>query len=140
MMSQATLGVDVGSVRIGVAICEAPDLPSVPLTTIIHTNRKADIEAILKLALERSATRIVVGNPIRMDGTIGPAAEKAGAFVRDLRASFAGEVIEQDERFTTAAAARRLRDLPLSGSKRRRRVDELAAVEILDAFFARGAR
>jgi len=136
-MSGSILGVDLGSARIGIAICEAPGLPAVPLTTLAHTNRQEDIAAILSLARERKATRIVVGNPIRMDGTAGPAAQGAGVFMRELQKRFDGEVIAQDERLTTASAARRLREIPLSGSKRRRRVDQIAAVEILDAYLAK---
>ena len=136
-MNGAVLGVDLGAARIGIAICEAPGLPAVPLTTIPHTNRQEDIAAIVSLAHERKATRIVVGNPIRMNGTAGPAAQLAGTFMRELQRRFDGEVVAQDERFTTAAAARRLRDIPVSGSKRRRRIDQIAAVEILDAYLAK---
>ena len=138
-MSGPILGVDLGSARIGVAICEAPGLPAVPLTTIAHTSRQEDIAAILSLARERRVTRIVVGNPIRMDGTAGPAAQAAGRFMRELQSQFDGEVIAQDERLTTAAAARRLRDIPVSGSKRRRRIDQIAAVEILEIYLAKKA-
>ncbi|HXN09382.1 MAG TPA: Holliday junction resolvase RuvX [Candidatus Acidoferrales bacterium] len=136
-MNGSILGVDLGAARIGIAICEAPGLPAVPLTTIAHTNRHDDIAAIVSLARERKATRIVVGNPILMNGTAGPAAQLAGVFMRELQRRFDGEVIAQDERFTTAAAARRLRDIPVSGSKRRRRIDQIAAVEILDAYLAK---
>ena len=139
-MNGSILGVDLGAARIGIAICEAPGLPAVPLTTIAHTNRQDDIAAIVSLARERKATRIVVGNPIRMNGTAGPAAQLAGVFMRELQRRFDGEVIAQDERFTTAAAARRLRDIPVSGSKRRRRIDQIAAVEILDAYLAKESR
>jgi putative Holliday junction resolvase len=136
-MKFAVLGVDLGSKRIGIAICEAPGLPAVPLTTILHHSRARDIEAIIGLAHERNARTIVVGNPLRLDGTIGPASEKAGAFIRDLQAQFDGEVVAADERLTTAAAARKLQDLPSSGSTRRRYVDQLAAVEILNSCISR---
>ena len=135
-MSGAILGVDLGSVRIGVAIREAPGLPAVPLTTIAHATWASDVAALLRLAAERNADRIVIGNPVRMDGTPGGAAQRVAAFIRELRSQFKGEVVAQDERFTTISAARRLRDLPMSGSKRRRHVDELAAVEILNAYLA----
>ncbi len=138
-MSEAILGVDLGSVRIGIAICEGQGLPPVPLTTIAHTSWKADVAAVARLAVERGVRRIVVGNPIRMDGSAGPAAQRAGAFVRELRAHFDGDIVAWDERFTTAVAAKKLRDLPVSGSKRRRHVDELAAVEILTAYLAEGS-
>jgi putative Holliday junction resolvase len=136
-MNEAVLGIDYGSVRIGVAICEALGLPAVPLTTIEHTSWSSDIAAIAALARARSAGRIVVGNPIRLDGTAGTQSRKVAAFVRELQAAFDGEVIAVDERLTTAAAAKKLRELPVSGSTRRRHIDELAAVEILNSYLAR---
>ena len=139
-MSDAVLGVDVGTARIGIAICEAPGLPAVPLTTVLHTTWRGDVEAVASLASARGARCIVVGNPMRMDGSSGPAAQRIAAFITDLRQHFAGEVVSYEERFTTAIAQRRLRDLPMSGGKRRRHVDELAAVEILSAYLAQGMR
>ena len=139
-MNEALLGIDYGSARIGVAICEAPGLPAVPLTTIGHESWAADIAAIVALARERGARRIVVGNPIRLDGAAGTQALKVTAFARELQAAFDGEVIAQDERLTTAAAAKKLRELPVSGSTRRRHIDELAAVEILNSYLARQGR
>lgn len=136
-MSTAVLGIDYGSVRIGVAICEAPGLPAVPLTTIAHESWAEDIAAIVGLARERDVGRIIVGCPVRLDGTAGAQAHKVGAFIRELQARYEGEVVAQDERFTTAAAAKKLRELPVSGSKRRRHIDELAAVEILNSYLAR---
>jgi putative Holliday junction resolvase len=139
-MSRAILGIDLGSVRIGVAICEGAGLPAVPLTTLVHSNNAADIDAVVRLARERGAERIVVGYPIRMDGSAGPAAKKADVFIRKLQARFDGEVVPQDERLTTAAAAKKLQTLATSGSKRRRHIDELAAVEILSSYLARENR
>ncbi len=139
-MSNATLGLDVGSVRIGVAICEGPSLPAVPLTTIQRTSKARDFEVVIRLATERGADTIVVGYPLRLDGSVGPAAEKIDAFVKGLRGQFHGQVFIQDERLTTAVAAKKLRDLDLSGSKRRDHVDELAAVEILSSYLAHRER
>ena len=133
-MNDAILAVDVGSVRIGLAIAERPDLPAMPLSTIAHTSRRADVDAVVALARERGAGTIVVGYPIRLDGTAGPAAERVERFVEALRAAFAGDVAKVDERLTTAAATKKLQQSDLSGSKRRRIVDRLAAVEILESY------
>jgi putative Holliday junction resolvase len=135
-VNEAILAVDVGSVRTGVAIAERVDLPAMPLTTISSIGRKADAEAIAALAVERGARTIVVGYPLRMDGTTGPAAEKVDRFIVALRAAFDGDVVKVDERLTTAAAAKKLIGSELSGSKRRGVVDRLAAVEILESFLA----
>ena len=132
----AILAVDVGTVRLGVAIAETLDLPALPLTTLAHGSRASDIEAVVRLARERGAGTIVVGYPLRFDGTPGPAAQRIDAFIEALRSAFDGVVEKVDERLTTAAATKKLiQDQgALSGSKRRKLVDRLAAVEILDSY------
>lgn len=135
-MNDAILAVDVGTVRIGVAIAERVDLPPMPLTTISHTNRAADLTALVALARERGAGVIVVGNPLRLDGSVGPAAERIEKFVDDLRLVFDGVVARADERLTTAAATKKLMQFEMSGGKRRRVVDQVAAVEILTTYLA----
>lgn len=139
-MSGAILGVDAGSVRFGIAICEGEALPAMPLTTIEHTNREADAAAIAALARERGARAIIVGYPLRLDGSAGPAAEKIDRFIEALRGVFDGDVVAVDERFTTGAAAKKLLGGELTGSKRRRVVDQLAAVEILESYLAKARR
>jgi len=132
----AIMAVDLGDARIGVAVCSAPGLPAVPLATIAHSSRQKDIVEILALAAERNVNIIVVGYPLKMDGSVGPAAKKVDVFVDALRAAFSGHVVAHDERLTTAAAARKLRDVEVSGSKKRRYIDQLAAVEILNSYLA----
>jgi len=136
---EALLGIDLGSVRIGVAICERLDLPALPLQTIAHTNRRDDVAAIAHLARERGASTIVVGYPLRLDGSIGHAATDVDRFIAALRTVYSGRIEAVDERLTSAAAAKRLRTSTLSGSKRRRVGDQLAAVEILETYRARRA-
>jgi putative Holliday junction resolvase len=139
-VSDALLGVDVGTVRLGIAICERADLPAMPLDTIVHRSRAADVVAVVALARERGARTIVVGYPLRLDGSVGPAAERIDRFLEALRDAFDGKVAAIDERMTTAAAAKKLAAGELSGSKRRRLVDRLAAVEILESYRAALAR
>jgi putative Holliday junction resolvase len=139
-LSHPILAIDLGSVRIGVAIAERLELPAMPLTTIEHTNAQADVEAIVACARERGARTIVVGNPIKLDGSAGPAAERAGRFAIALQAEFKGEVTLVDERLTTAAASKKLMQGELSGSKRRKLVDRFAAVEILESYLERRRR
>ena len=105
-----------------------------PLTTLKHSSRSADIDAIVELAKERTAATVVVGYPLRLDGTAGPAAARIDAFVDELRSRFEGTVVTVDERLTTAAAAKRLMAMDRSGSKRRALVDRFAAVEILESY------
>jgi putative Holliday junction resolvase len=135
-VSAAILAVDVGAVRFGIAICEDASLPAMPLATIAHTNREADAAAVAALARERRARTVVVGYPLRLDGSAGPAAAKIDRFIEALRGVFDGEVVAVDERLTTAAAAKKLFGGELTGSKRRRVIDQLAAVEILESYLA----
>jgi putative Holliday junction resolvase len=134
------LGLDVGSVRIGVAICEGEGLPAMPLCTIDSVSREKDVRAIAALAAKRGAHTLVVGYPLKLDGSRGPAAENMDKFIAALRKEFDGAVLAADERLTTAAANRKLRETGLSGGKRRTLVDRLAAVEILDGWLAQQRR
>lgn len=136
-MNEAILGVDLGDSRIGIAVAERFDLPALPLTTIDHKNREADIGAITALAVERNAGTLVVGYPLKLDGTRGLAAERVDRFVEALRDRFEGEVVLVDERLTTAAATKRLAATGVKGSRQRRVVDRVAAVEILESYLAR---
>ena len=135
-MSGAILAIDLGEARIGVAVAERVDLPALPLATIAHTNRDADIGAIDAMAAERGAETIVVGYPLKLDGTVGPAAQRVDRFVEALKARFRGEIVLVDERLTTAAAAKKLMATGATGSKRRGVIDRLAAVEILESYLA----
>jgi putative pre-16S rRNA nuclease len=136
-MSDVVLGLDVGTVRIGVAVSEGGGLPAMPLATIEQPSRAKAIGEIVRIAGERRAKTLVVGYPLTLAGERGPAAAKMDAFIAELRKAFDGEVTAADERLTSAAANKRLRDSGLSGSKRRRIVDRIAAVEILDGWLAR---
>ena len=139
-MNGAVLGLDVGSVRIGVAVCEGENLPAMPLCTIDSVSREKDVRAIVALAAERRARTLVVGYPLKLDGSRGPAAENMDKFIAALRKAFDGAVFAADERLTTAAAKRKLLETGLSGSKRRVMVDRLAAVEILEGWLAQQRR
>jgi putative Holliday junction resolvase len=139
-VNESVLGLDIGTVRIGVAICEGEGLPAMPLCTIDSVSREKDVRAIAALAAERGARTLVVGYPLKLDGSRGPAAENMDKFVAALQMVFDGAVVTADERLTTAAANRKLRETGLSGGKRRAFVDRLAAVEILDGWLAQQRR
>src|SRR4029077_8335492 len=103
-------------------------------------SREKDVQAIVALAAERGARTLVVGYPLKMDGSHGPAAQNMDTFIAALGAAFDGGVETADERLTSAAANRKLLETGLSGGKRRRLVDRLAAVEILEGWLARQRR
>jgi len=135
-MSPAIIAVDVGTKRIGLAIAEGVYLPAMPLTTIEHQSRAKDVRRVRGLAIERGAGTIVVGYPLALDGSRGPAADSVDRFIQELRGIFSGDVVAVDERMTTGAATKRLLQSGLRPSRRRELVDRIAAVEILESYLA----
>lgn len=129
---QRIMGVDIGEKRIGIA---ASDLLGITAQGIETYTRKDDNDAkyIADKAKELGANTIVAGLPLNMNGSEGPAAEKARAFMNEV-ASFGLDVVFQDERLTTVSAERTLLEADMSRKKRRQVVDKLAAVYILRAY------
>jgi len=132
------IGLDVGTRRIGVAVGEGTF--AFPHATIERTNVRDDVAAIVALARERGARTIVVGDPLTMAGTRGLASEQIDAFVAHLARAFDGTIERVDERLTTAAAQKTLISADVSRAKRKKVVDQLAAVEILETWQARRPR
>lgn len=132
------LALDHGAVRIGVAVCDSDRAIAMPLPAVpAGTDAAARCAAI---AIEESAVAVVVGLPLRLDGSPGGAAARASGFADDLRhaLSAAGiEVVLFDERLTTVTASARLRDAGVSARRARGRVDSAAAVVLLEAWLAR---
>ncbi len=126
------LGVDVGSVRIGVARSDPDGLLAVPDSTV--TRGPGDLSALHELARETGALEIIVGLPVRMDGSAGPAAEAARDFARALALLIAPTPVRMiDERLTTVQAHRGLREAGGRGrtEKGRRAIVDRSAAAIL---------
>ncbi len=134
------LGLDVGDVRIGVAVSDPMGIIAQPLTVIARTAPEKDIEAIAAIATERETRTIVVGLPLNQHGQPGPQAEKTLLFVEALRHAVAGEIVTVDERFTTAFAQRALVQADVSRKGRKKVIDKLAAQQILQTYLDRRAR
>ncbi|SDN45534.1 Holliday junction resolvase RuvX [Alkalicoccus daliensis] len=131
-----TLGLDVGTKTIGVAVSDAFGWTAQGLTTLRREDGKEeeDIEAIKQLIKEHEISTIVVGLPKNMNGTIGPSAELCQDFAQQLRERTALEVKMWDERLTTMAAERMLVDADVSRKKRKKVIDKMAAVMILQGY------
>ncbi len=128
---EVLLGLDIGDIRIGVALSDELGVAAHPLCTLTRKNRKVDLIAISDLVSIHQVGRVVIGLPISLDGSIGPQAEKVQKFAKRL-----GQVIDvpiefQDERFTTAEAEDILRDLNKDTEEQKDLIDEVAAVIIL---------
>ncbi|MBV9410068.1 MAG: Holliday junction resolvase RuvX [Acidimicrobiia bacterium] len=130
------LGLDLGSRRIGVAV-SAGTLATPHSVLVRGKNHAADHAAIAALVDELEVERVVVGLPLSLDGTMGPAATAAVAEADALGDVLAVPVETYDERLTTVTADRSLSSLGLSGQARRRVVDKVAAAVILQAWLDR---
>jgi putative Holliday junction resolvase len=129
------LGIDFGRARIGVAISDELRLLAHPLETI-PANKDAG-KRIAEIVRERKIDKVVVGIPRQMSGEIGPAANEALEFVAKLRTLLPCPVETWDERLTTVAANRALRDAGKKTRQTRKFVDQVAAQMILQGYLDR---
>jgi putative Holliday junction resolvase len=126
------LGIDFGRARIGVAISDELRLLAHPVETI-----PASAQAVSRVALlarEKNADRIVVGMPKLMSGGFGSAADEVLGFIEKLRKAVSCDVVAWDERLTTVAAHRALRDAGKKTKNTRAYVDQVAAQMILQGY------
>jgi putative Holliday junction resolvase len=129
------LGIDFGRSRIGVAISDELRLLAHPLETIPAGKKAA--KRIAEIVRERKIDHVVVGLPRNMDGTFGAAASEAQKFVQELRALIPCEITTWDERLTTVAAHRALREAGKKTRATRCYVDQVAAQMILQGYLDR---
>jgi putative Holliday junction resolvase len=129
------LGVDVGAVRVGVAICDPDGVLATPLVTVPRdADGGSDLRAIAGLVTEHEAVGVVVGLPRTLAGREGSAAEAARAFADALAGVLDVPVELSDERLTTVVATQQLRARGVKGRKQRAVVDQAAAVAILQGW------
>ena len=126
------LGVDFGRARIGIAVSDELGLLAHPVTTI-PTSREA-AKQIADIVREKNAERVVIGLPRHMNGSEGEAAGEALAFAEKLRKLLPCEVVTWDERLTTIAANRALREGGRKTRDSRNVVDQVAAQMILQGY------
>ena len=129
------LGVDLGSKRIGIAVSDISGTVASPLTTVHRSKSKRhDHDEIARLVRIEEAELVVVGLPLSLDGTHGPAAT-AAMNEADRLASVVGVPVEMyDERFTTVTAERGMLEAGMNAQARRKVVDKVAAAVMLQAW------
>jgi putative Holliday junction resolvase len=129
------LGIDVGTVRVGVAVSDQDGLLATPLTTLArNAATAADVEAVAVLVDEHHAVEVIVGLPRSLSGREGPAAAAARRYADLLAARIAPVPVRLiDERLTTVTAERTLAERGVRGRNRRQVVDQAAAVVILQS-------
>jgi len=128
------LGLDVGERTIGVAVSDEMGWTAQGLETIQRQSPEADYARLLQLIEQYQVKEIVVGLPRNMNGTIGPRGESCQRFARQLAERTALPVRLWDERLTTMAAEKMLIAADVSRKKRKRVIDKMAAVMILQGY------
>jgi putative Holliday junction resolvase len=136
--SGPVLALDLGEVRIGVAVSDPDRRVAVPAGTIRVAGAPQDLKAVAALVREHGATAVVVGYPLTLAGERGEAARRAAEFADGLRMILGVPVHLQDERLTTVEADRGLREAGADGRQRRTTVDQAAATLILRSFLEKG--
>lgn len=131
------MGLDVGDKTIGVAVSDLLGLTAQGVETIMRTSNKAAINRIRELISEKDVKKIVVGLPKNMNGSLGPQGEKVLSFVKKLEEKIDIEIVYQDERLTTVAAEKMLVSADVSRKKRKKVIDKVAAVYILQGYMDR---
>jgi putative Holliday junction resolvase len=134
MIQSRVLALDLGKKRIGMALSDELGVTAQGLETLQRTNIREDLARISQLAAEKSVSLILMGNPLHMSGREGRQAEYARDFGERLRAASGIPVEFWDERLTTVAAQRVLRESGISIEKRAKAVDRLAAVILLESY------
>jgi putative pre-16S rRNA nuclease len=136
--SDQILAIDYGRVRIGLAIADAQQGLAQPLATLERTNRNEDMRRLRELARDYSVKLVVVGLPLRLDGTRGEMAEEAERFAKRVRKQIGVPVEMADERLTSWEAERQLeeqfgRKSKLSDSASKKKPVEKFAVDSMAA-------
>ncbi|MCT4565378.1 MAG: Holliday junction resolvase RuvX [Maledivibacter sp.] len=128
------MGLDVGDKTIGVAVSDLLGLTAQGVETIRRTGNKAAINRLREIISEKNVEKIVVGLPKNMNGTLGPQGEKTLNFVEKLKEKINIEIVLWDERLTTVAAEKMLISADVSRKKRKKVIDKVAAVYILQGY------
>jgi len=128
------LGIDYGDRTIGLAVSDKMLITAQALQSYKVKNKEEDIQFFKNLASKYKITQIVIGLPLRMDGSEGSRVKKTKHFASWLKKSLDIPVIYWDERLTTKQALRIMREKRLSNKKKKELVDQISAVLILSSY------
>jgi putative pre-16S rRNA nuclease len=128
----ATLALDLGKRRIGVAICDDDASGALPLGFLERRSLSESFKQLERLVTERGVIRIVVGLPLNMDGSEGPAARSARTFAQKLGDRLGVAVELADERLSSVEAEQRLAAGGTRAKRKRAAIDAVAATIILE--------
>jgi putative Holliday junction resolvase len=125
------IGLDLGSKRIGVSICDEKQLIATPFKTINRSTSKDLIDELKSIIKENDIKGIVVGNPLNMDGSLGSSAQSVKDTTNNIKKSIDLPIFLWDERLSTVGAFNLSSQLDVNISKREKKIDENAAAFIL---------
>lgn len=128
------LALDVGNRRIGLAVTDELGLTVLGLRTLERTSKRHDLEVLRKIVRKHGVEEVVVGKPMHMSGDSSAQGEKVAAFAAALHAALELPVHLVDERLTSWQAEQILDERGVPGEKRKGKVDEIAAVLILESY------
>jgi putative Holliday junction resolvase len=126
------LAIDYGTKSTGLAICDPSETIVSPL--LVLPNPKNLLDKIAEIIEAESVEAVVLGLPLNMDGSAGPQAKLVEGFADKLKKMVTVPIYFQDERLTTFAAEGKLVERDLTRKKKKKRLDAVAAAEILQAF------
>ena len=125
------IGLDLGSKRIGVSICDEKQLIATPFKTINRTTAKELINELKNIIKENNIKGIIIGNPINMDGSSGKSAQSIKDISVNIEKGINLPICLWDERLSTVGAFNLSKQLDVNVSKREKKIDENAAAFIL---------
>jgi putative Holliday junction resolvase len=125
------MALDVGKVRVGVALSDPLGYTAQPLMTLWRKSRGEDLRSLMRLIRKHEVTEIVVGNPLHLSGELSLWAAKVQTFAKELRERSALPVHLWDERLSSVAAHEILDEAGHDRRDRKRVIDQVAAVVIL---------
>lgn len=128
------MGLDVGTKRIGIALSDPLGWTAQGHSVLQRKNDKADFDELLEICRLYEVEKIVIGYPLNMNGTIGPKALEIKQFAETMGEKSQLPVQLWDERLTTRSAERTLLEADVSRKKRKKVIDKVAAVNILQTY------
>ena len=125
------IGLDLGSKRIGVSICDDRQSIATPFKTINKTNTNQLIQELINIVKEYNIKGIIIGNPINMDGSMGRSAQSVNDISNNIDKAIDVDVCLWDERLSTVGAFNLSSQLEVNVTKREKNIDQNAAAFIL---------
>ena len=133
--SGRVMGVDVGTVRVGLALSDPTGTLASPLETLRRAKNLSDVDRLAALVVEHEVAEVVVGEPVHLSGASGASAEDARNYAQELADRIPDVPVNLiDERLSTVTAASHLREGGIDSRKQRPVIDQAAAVVILQQF------